>query len=169
MSATFSPGSERDAAFTSAILNILEDFAAEKTRLAETQKAVLNILEDLDLEKSKVEAANRGLVQEVAERRTAEEALRGSEERLRALYVTMSEGLANHEVVYREGEAVDYIITDVNPAFERITGLTRNEVLGRKASELYGTGSPPYLEIYAKVAAGGSPENFESYFVTSYR
>jgi light-regulated signal transduction histidine kinase (bacteriophytochrome) len=58
-----------------AILNILEDFSAEKTQLEATQKAILNILEDFDAEKSKVEAANEGLRREVVERRQAEQAL----------------------------------------------------------------------------------------------
>jgi light-regulated signal transduction histidine kinase (bacteriophytochrome) len=59
-----------------AMLNILEDFSAEKMLLEQTQKAVLNILDDFDAEKSKVEAANRQLLREVAERRSAEEALK---------------------------------------------------------------------------------------------
>jgi light-regulated signal transduction histidine kinase (bacteriophytochrome) len=58
-----------------AILNILEDFSAEKTQLEATQKAILNILEDFDAEKNKVEAANEGLLHEVVERRQAEQAL----------------------------------------------------------------------------------------------
>jgi len=62
----------------------------------------------------------------------------------------MAEGLADHQVVYQDGKAVDYVITDVNPAFEQITGLPRMDSVGRKASELYGTGSPPYLDIYAR-------------------
>jgi len=92
----------------------------------------------------------------------AEEALRENEERLRALYDSMTEGLANYEVVYVAGEPVDYVITDVNPAFERITGLARSGAVGLKASELYG--SPPYLDIFARVAASGVPEDFETYF-----
>jgi light-regulated signal transduction histidine kinase (bacteriophytochrome) len=42
-----------------AILNILEDFNAEKLRLEDTQRAVLNILEDSDIEKSRIERTQR--------------------------------------------------------------------------------------------------------------
>jgi light-regulated signal transduction histidine kinase (bacteriophytochrome) len=59
-----------------AILNILEDFAAEKGRLEATQKAMINILDDFDAEKVKVEKANEELRRENAERALAEEALR---------------------------------------------------------------------------------------------
>ncbi len=55
---------ELSAAFSSsdhvhALLNILEDFGAERARLQEMQSAVLNILEDLDAEKRSAETANR--------------------------------------------------------------------------------------------------------------
>ena len=58
-----------------AILNILDDFAAEKQRLEATERAVMNILEDFDDEKAKVERANQELKREVAERTVAERAL----------------------------------------------------------------------------------------------
>ncbi len=41
-----------------ATLNILEDFNQEKLRLEETQRALLNILDDFDQEKTNVEKAN---------------------------------------------------------------------------------------------------------------
>lgn len=44
-----------------ATLNILEDFAEEKARLVDTEKAVLNILEDLAVEKERVEDSQRDL------------------------------------------------------------------------------------------------------------
>ncbi len=117
------------------------------------------------------------LIQELAEMRQriaeleqwkqkrAEKALRESEEKYRSLYSSMSEGVCLHEIIYSEsGEAADYKILDVNPSFELITGLDREIAIGRKASELYGTGKPPYIDIYAKVAALGQPASFETYF-----
>ena len=71
----FSAEKSRLADTQRAILNILEDFSAEKSRLEATQKAILNILEDFDAEKNKVETANVELRREVAERRQAERAL----------------------------------------------------------------------------------------------
>lgn len=100
-----------------------------------------------------------------AQHKQAEETLRESEATYRSLYSSMSEGVCLHEVIYDEsGEAVDYRILDVNPSYELITGLSREEAVGRKASELYGTGKPPYMEVYAKAAATGQPASFETYF-----
>ncbi len=104
----------------------------------------------------------RDNLEEAVKERTRDLVL--SQESLRNLYASMTEGVANHEIVYENGAAVDYIITDVNPAYERITGLSKSQAVGRTASELYESGQPPYLDIYAKVASGGEPEDFETFF-----
>ncbi len=57
-----------------ALLNILEDFAAEKDRLEDTQRAVMNILDDLALEKARLESAQAELLRsEQAIRRSLRE------------------------------------------------------------------------------------------------
>jgi PAS domain S-box-containing protein len=104
-------------------------------------------------------------LRDITERLRAENALRDSEERLRRLYESMSEGLALHEIVNQaNGVAVDYRILDVNPAYERITGLDRFSVVGKLASEAYQTSPPPHLETYAAVATSGQATSFESFF-----
>ena len=106
-----------------------------------------------------------GFIIDTTERKRAKELLRKSEERFRALFETMAEGVALHEIIYDEhGRACDYVILDVNPAYGVHAGITRPAAIGRKASELYGTGTPPYFEIYAQVAATGQPTRFETYF-----
>jgi PAS domain S-box-containing protein len=88
-----------------------------------------------------------------------------SEKRYEQLYNSMNEGLARHDIVYdASGKAVDYIITDVNPAFEKNTGITAADAIGKRASMLYGTSEPPYLDVYAKVAATGEAAVFETFF-----
>jgi PAS domain S-box-containing protein len=102
---------------------------------------------------------------ESSERKKIAEELLKTEQKFAALYDSMTEGVALHEVVYDAcGNAIDYVIMDVNPAFEKITGLSKKQSAGKKASELYETGAPPYLDIYAKVAESGKPASFETYF-----
>jgi PAS domain S-box-containing protein len=87
------------------------------------------------------------------------------EERYQSLYSTMQEGMALHEIIYDEkGDAVDYVILDVNPAYEAILGIEREKAVGARASLLYGTGEPPYIDIFAEVAQTGKPARFETYF-----
>ena len=91
-----------------------------------------------------------------------EEELKKSEERYRSLNLATNEGIALHEIIYDEsGTPVDYRILDINPAFESILGIKEKDALGAKATELYGTGEAPYLDIYAKVAATREPTTFE--------
>ncbi|MCK5023008.1 MAG: PAS domain S-box protein, partial [Candidatus Aenigmarchaeota archaeon] len=91
--------------------------------------------------------------------------IKRSEEKFRTLYSSLREGVALHEVVYnKKGAATNYIITSVNPAYEKITGLKAKDAVGKKASELYGTGKPPYMDIFVKVAKTRKPETFETYF-----
>jgi PAS domain S-box-containing protein len=106
-----------------------------------------------------------GISEDITELKKAEKARIKSEERYRTLYSSMNEGLAIHEVLYDDNNIpVDYEIIDVNHAYEEILGIKRKEVLEKKASELYGTGKAPYLEVYSKVAQTGNPDYFETYF-----
>lgn len=90
--------------------------------------------------------------------------LKESEHRFRSLYESMSEGLAIHELIFdNEKQATDYRILEVNPAFETLTGLSR-EVVGRIASEAYGVSPAPFLSTYSRVALTGKPERFEQWF-----
>jgi PAS domain S-box-containing protein len=101
---------------------------------------------------------------EEAHKKTEEE-LKESEERYRSLHLAANEGIALHEIIYDEsGTPVDYRILDINPAFESILGIKEKDALGAKASELYGTGEAPYLDIYAKVAATRESITFETTF-----
>jgi len=106
-----------------------------------------------------------GYFRNVTKNKQAEVALRESEERLRAIYATMTEGIALHEIIRDEtGKAADYRILQVNPAFERIIGIAREQAVGALASALYGTGEAPYLELYGAVAETGNPTEFETTF-----
>lgn len=95
-----------------------------------------------------------GIYDDVTERKLGVEALRQSEQKFHSLYATMTEGVALHELVVDEaGRPVDYRLLDVNPAYEAILGTTRQAVVGRLASEVYG--QVPFLREYADVALTG--------------
>jgi PAS domain S-box-containing protein len=71
-------------------------------------------------------------------RRQAVKALRESEEKLRTVFNAMEEGLALNEFVFNEnGEVMDYRILEVNAAYEKISALPREQVIGKNATEIY--------------------------------
>ena len=101
---------------------------------------------------------------DVTIRKKTEKELMESEERYRSLFASINDGVCLHEIVYDGEKPVDYRILDVNPSYETTTGIKSNTAVGTLASKLYGSDRPPYLEIYAQVAATGNPASFESYF-----
>ena len=117
---------------------------------------------DRKLAQEELKKINENLERLVDERT---ESINENQKKLSEIYSSMIEGLALHEIIYdNSGKAIDYIITEVNPAFEKITGLKINNIAGKKASIIYGTGEAPYLNIFAKVANEGKPTSFEAYF-----
>jgi PAS domain S-box-containing protein len=101
----------------------------------------------------------------IKDKSKAEKSLAESEGKYRSLFEAMSEMVAVHEIVKDStGKVIDYRILDVNPTYTSITGISSKKAIGALASELYGTGKAPYLDIYAKVAGTGKPVTFETFF-----
>ena len=87
------------------------------------------------------------------------------EEKYYSIFTSMSEGVAIHSILFdEEDNAVDYIVQDVNPSYEEILGLKKEDVIGKKSTEIYGTINPPYLDVYSLVAKTSNPKTFETYF-----
>lgn len=81
------------------------------------------------------------------------------------LFNNMSEGFCIHELIYNKtGKAIDYSILEVNSAYEKMLNTSREKAVGSRASGLYGTAEPPYLNIYSRVVGTGTTEEIESYF-----
>ncbi|MDD5183642.1 MAG: PAS domain S-box protein [Paludibacter sp.] len=105
------------------------------------------------------------VARDITDFKEAEIKLLESEKKLSTLFAAMTEMVAIHELELNgEGEAINYRIIDCNDAFTKHTGYSKDEAIGKLASELYGTTTAPYLEEYAKVAQSGVPYEFSTYF-----
>ncbi len=72
--------------------------------------------------------------------------LKESENKFKTLFQSMNEGFALHELIFDENEnPIDYRILDVNPAFEKILGITRKRVIDKPATIAFGVETAPYL------------------------
>lgn len=101
---------------------------------------------------------------DITERKRWEQQLRVSEERYRTLFETMLDGFALHEIILDDqGAPYDYRFLQVNPAFERLTGLSAEQVIGRTAREFLPNLEPRWIQVYGKVALTGQPAYFEDF------
>ncbi len=99
---------------------------------------------------------------ESADARRAREMQRESEARYRSLFNSMNEAFALHEVIFDEkGTPVDYRFLDINPAFERLTGLSRADAVGRTVRQVLPDIQPSLMETCGRVALTGEPVHFE--------
>jgi len=81
-----------------------------------------------------------------------------------SLFRFMNEGFAFHEVIQDErGEVVDYRYLELNPAFERLTGLSRDETVGRTVREVIPGIEQEWVDRYGRVAMTGEPDVVENY------
>ena len=108
------------------------------------------------------------VVRDITEHKKAEEALRKSEEEYRSLFSNMIDGFAYCRMIFDEaGKPVDFVYLQINDAFERITGLKRDEIVGKKVSAAIPgikEANPKLFEIYGRVALTGKEERFEIFF-----
>jgi PAS domain S-box-containing protein len=102
------------------------------------------------------------------EKKRAEKALKLSEEKYRSLFENMINGYAYCRLIFDENdEPVDFVYLEINDAFEKLTGLKQEAVVGKRVSEaIPGTkeANPEIFEIYGRVVCSGKPETFELLF-----
>jgi PAS domain S-box-containing protein len=99
---------------------------------------------------------------------SAEEKLRASEERYHSLFVHMMDGFAFCKMIFdQENKPVDFVYLEVNDDFEKITGLRKESVVGKRVTQSIPgirEANPELFEIYGRVALTCKNEKFEIFF-----
>jgi len=89
---------------------------------------------------------------------------RRAEQNYRILFREMLDGFALHEIICdAEGNPADYRFLAVNPAFERMTNMKEDDILGRTILEIMPGIERYWIETYGGVALTGEPVFFENY------
>ncbi len=93
-------------------------------------------------------------IKDVSERKRVEQALSKSQKKYSGLFQHLTEGFVYCQVLFdKQGNAVDYVFSDVNDAFRRLTGINDKPILGRKTSETFPVLNqliPDWPKIYSK-------------------
>ncbi|MGD9160996.1 MAG: PAS domain S-box protein [Desulfobacteraceae bacterium] len=114
----------------------------------------------------------------IIEKKQYEKALHEVEYKYHMLFDKMLNAFALHEIICDEyGKPVDYRYLELNPAYERITGLEISNTLGRTALEIWPDIDPFLIQRYGEVALTGKPNSFnffnrytsQHYIITVYQ
>ena len=76
------------------------------------------------------------IIEDVTQKIEAERKVKRSDARYRELFDRMLSGFALHEIITnKDGKPVDYIFLEANEAFEKMTNLSRTDIIGKKVTE----------------------------------
>jgi two-component system sensor histidine kinase UhpB len=113
------------------------------------------------------EACFVSIFKDITDLKHTEEALRESESKYRSLFDHMHSGFALHEMVLDDkNNPVDYLFLDMNDAFEKQTGLKKENVIGKPVTEVLPgieQDETNWIQRYGDVAITGESISFESY------
>ena len=104
------------------------------------------------------------------ERAKVEEALRKSEEKYRTLFTSIDQGFVFCELVRnKEGKGIDYYMLELNPTYEKQTGLSAEMVLGKTILQVFPTMDKGHIDTFAAMVDNQCPVVFEQYFEVNHR
>ena len=96
---------------------------------------------------------------DITERKHAEQALHESEKRYHHLFTSIDEGFCVVEMIFDEDEKpVDYIFLEVNPSFEKQSGLIG--VTGKRILDIIPTFEKVWIDKFAQVLSTGESIRF---------
>ncbi len=109
------------------------------------------------------------LIRDITEKKLAQECLKKSEQKYRALFTNMHDGLAIFQPLQdHDDEIKDFEFIECNKAFERLTGLSRDEITGETLCSLFPeVENSKFFKKFTEVADGVEMSTKFDYFLPS--
>jgi len=108
----------------------------------------------------------QGIFRDISDSYKIQKSLTASIKRYHSLFNCMTEAFALHEAIMdSHGRPRDYRFIEINPAFEKHTGVSRKQLLGKTFRQVFKREDPLWVRIYGDVVLTGKPIAFEHYSV----
>jgi len=105
------------------------------------------------------------VIQDITETKQIELKLLEHEQQYRLLFNQMNNGFVLCQPIFKGAhEMVDFAILDINPAFEKIVGVSREKIINKKASEFSNAVPKAWMQKFTQVVLTGDPIKFEDYY-----
>jgi PAS domain S-box-containing protein len=105
-----------------------------------------------------------GILHDITEDKQSHDALIASEAKYRLLFENMTSAFAVHRMIYdAQGKPVDYLFLEANPAFEKLTGVSSEAIVGKTVKEVMPNTEDYWVDTYGKVAMTGEAITYLNY------
>lgn len=110
------------------------------------------------------------ICRDLTERKRSKTRLKESEEKFRLLFENMNTAFAMNKVITnQQGEVIDYVFEEVNPFFERLLGIKKEEIIDKRVLEVYPNTEKYWIEKFGAVALSGKSLEYINYFQETNR
>lgn len=132
-------------------------------QILDSNQKLIAMNQELEASYEEIAAIEEELRQQFEELEKQTSALYISEKSFRSLFDNMLNAFAVHEIICdSSGKPIDYRFLSVNPAFERLTGLKGEQIIGKTALEVLPHIEQYWIDTYGEVAITGQPRSLFS-------